>query len=44
MTVVTHAPTLLGMENVEYRRLALKRFLAFKEVAKSHWERVLEGV
>ena len=33
-----------GMEDTEYRQLALKHFLAFKMLAKSHWERILEGV
>jgi hypothetical protein len=32
-----------GMEDPIYRRLALKRFLAFKELARTHWMRVLEG-
>ena len=32
-----------GMWDTEYRKLALKCFLAFKELAKSHWVRVLEG-
>jgi hypothetical protein len=36
--------TEIGMEDIEYRKLVLRRFLTFKEVAKSHWERVLEGV
>ena len=33
-----------GMEDIEYRKLALKRFLVFKALARSHWERILEGV
>jgi len=33
-----------GMEDVEYRKLALKRFLAFKALAEGHWRRILEGV
>jgi hypothetical protein len=33
-----------GMEDTEYRKLALKRFLAFKTLAKSHWLLILEGV
>ena len=37
-----HAST--GMEDVEYRKLALKRFLAFKALAEIHWRRILEGV
>ena len=36
--------TEIGMEDIEYRKLVLRRFLAFKEVAKSHRERVLEGI
>jgi len=41
----THAKRLsIGMEDIEYRKLALKRFLAFKALAKSHWERVFGGV
>ena len=44
VTAATDVPALVGMENVEYRRLALKHFLAFRHVAKSHWERVLEGI
>jgi len=33
-----------GMENTEYRKVALKRFLAFKALAKSHWVHILEGI
>ena len=33
-----------GMEDVEYRKLALKRLLAFKTLAKSYWVHFLEGV
>ena len=33
-----------GMGDTEYRWLALKRFLAFKTLGESHWERVSEGV
>jgi hypothetical protein len=33
-----------GMEDAEYRKLALKRFLAFKTLSRSHWVRILEGV
>ena len=36
--------TEIGMEDTKYRKLVFRRFLAFKEVAKSHWESVLEGV
>jgi hypothetical protein len=32
-----------GMAETEYRRLALKRFLAFKTLAKSHWAKFLDG-
>ncbi|KIJ15760.1 hypothetical protein PAXINDRAFT_176326 [Paxillus involutus ATCC 200175] len=42
VTVARRAST--GMEDTEYRKLALKRFLAFKALARSHWLRVLEGV
>lgn len=31
-----------GMENTEYRRLALKRLLAFKTLAKGYWSHILE--
>ena len=42
-TVAKHVPYIsAGMENTEYRKLALKHFLAFKELAKSHWMRILE--
>ena len=34
----------IGMGNTEYRKLTLKRFLAFKTLAKSHWIPILEGV
>jgi hypothetical protein len=33
-----------GMEDTEYRKLALKRLLAFKTLAKSHWNLFLEGL
>lgn len=33
-----------GMENTEFRKLALQCFLTFKTLAKSHWEIFLEGV
>jgi len=44
-TEVLHCPTeatltwhaSVGMESTEYIKVALKRFLAFKELAKSHW-------
>ena len=32
-----------GMGDIEYRRLALKRLLAFKTLAKSHWQQILDG-
>ncbi|TFK35027.1 hypothetical protein BDQ12DRAFT_655917 [Crucibulum laeve] len=32
-----------GMEDAEYRKLAFKRFLAFKTLAKSCWSEFLEG-
>ncbi|KAG7091418.1 hypothetical protein E1B28_010454 [Marasmius oreades] len=32
-----------GMEDIEYRQLAFKRFLAFKTLARTHWEPVLQG-
>jgi len=34
----------VGIEDMEYRKLALKRFLAFKELAQRHWALILEGV
>ena len=44
-TVPTHSGhTDTGMEDTEYRKVALKHFLAFKELAKSHWMHILEGV
>ncbi|KAH9969339.1 hypothetical protein BJV74DRAFT_784753, partial [Russula compacta] len=30
-----------GMEVLEYRRLAFQRMIAFKAIAKSHWEKFL---
>ncbi|KXN83551.1 hypothetical protein AN958_01229 [Leucoagaricus sp. SymC.cos] len=33
-----------GMENTEYRKLALKRLLTFRMLAKSHWNLFLEGL
>ena len=41
-TVGVRAET--GMDDTEYRKLALKRFLAFKTLAKPHWEQILEGL
>ena len=51
-TKVLHCPTgvinmwraSVGMEDREYRKIALKRFLAFKELVKGHWAQILEGV
>jgi len=44
VTIRVHARTTSeGMENIEYRKLALKRLLAFKALAKSHWEQILNG-
>ena len=33
-----------GMEHTEYRKLALKRLLAFRTLAKSHWSLFLDGL
>ena len=45
VTVLTHLQRAsIGMGNTEYRKLALKRFLASKTLAKSHWMPILEGV
>ena len=33
-----------GMWDAKYRKLALKRFLAFKALARSHWSDILEGI
>ena len=44
VTKATNIHISTGMGNVEYRKLALKRLLAFKELAKSHWVHVLEGI
>ena len=52
-TVVFRCPTLgrppqagadIGMEDLEYRGQALRHFLAFKELSKSHWAHILQGV
>ncbi|KIJ62346.1 hypothetical protein HYDPIDRAFT_94729 [Hydnomerulius pinastri MD-312] len=32
-----------GMGDTAYRKLALRRFLAFKTLAKSRWQKILEG-
>ena len=50
-TRVSYCPTLatdanhgnIRVEYKEYRELVLKRFLAFKELAETHWEYILEG-
>ena len=45
VTVLTHLQRAsIGMGNTEYRKLTLKRFLAFKTLAKSYWIPLLEGV
>jgi len=36
--------TSTGMEDTEYRKLALRCFLTFKALAKSHWVHIMEGV
>ncbi|KAJ6611472.1 hypothetical protein B0H10DRAFT_1882648 [Mycena sp. CBHHK59/15] len=33
-----------GMEDAQYRKLALRRFLAFKTLAKSHWQTILNDL
>lgn len=44
-TALTHLRRVsTGMEDTEYRKLALKRFLAFKALAKSHWGGRLDDV
>jgi len=42
VTTATH--TSAGMEDPEYRKLALKRLSAFKTSAKNHWVHILEGL
>lgn len=45
VTIATHAQYAgAGMENVEYRKLALKRLLAFRTLARVHWASILEGL
>ena len=45
VTTATHMGHVsVGMEDTECRELALKRFLVFKTLAKSPWERIYEGV
>ena len=36
-----HRPSSEGMESPEYRRVAFQRFVAFKDLAKEHWQRFL---
>ncbi|KAJ7705483.1 hypothetical protein B0H17DRAFT_1166630 [Mycena rosella] len=33
-----------GMEGTQYRQLTLQRFLAFRTLAKSHWEEILQDI
>ncbi|KAK6981674.1 hypothetical protein R3P38DRAFT_2913785 [Favolaschia claudopus] len=33
-----------GMQDIQYRHLALQRFLAFKTLAKRHWQAILENL
>ncbi|KAJ7888167.1 hypothetical protein B0H14DRAFT_2433638 [Mycena olivaceomarginata] len=45
VTVPTHSRRANdGMEDTQYRQLALKRFLAFKTLAKSHWEEIFKDL
>jgi hypothetical protein len=39
-----HASDSIGMGNTEYRKHALQRFLAFKTLAQSHWNEIVQGV
>jgi hypothetical protein len=42
VTVATHPRRLSdGMADTEFRKLALKRFLAFKSLARSYWQQYL---
>jgi len=41
---VTTCTAGIGLKDTEYRKLVLRRFLAFKALAKSHWVHILEGV
>jgi len=44
-TVATHVNYEgVGAQDTEYRKLILKRFLAFKALAKTHWEHISDGV
>ncbi|KJA27006.1 hypothetical protein HYPSUDRAFT_35522 [Hypholoma sublateritium FD-334 SS-4] len=45
VTVVAHTRRVsVGMEDTEYRKLALKRLLRFRTLAKKHWNLFLEGL
>jgi hypothetical protein len=45
VTVMTHTRRANdGMKDPQYRQLALQRFLAFKTLAKSHWEAILKDL
>jgi len=45
VTVAAHTRRVSeGMEDTEYRKLALKRLLAFGTLAKSHWNPFLKGL
>jgi hypothetical protein len=39
-----HASDSIGMGNIEYRGLALQRFLAFKTLAESYWKEIVQDV
>ena len=43
-TAAAHIDVSIGMRCTEYRKLALKHFLAFKALAKSHWVHISEGM
>jgi hypothetical protein len=43
VTVVTRRAS-EGMKDTQYRQLALQRLLAFKTLAKSHWEAILKDL
>jgi hypothetical protein len=36
--------TVEGMENIHYRELVFRRVLAFKTLAKTYWEEILNGL
>jgi hypothetical protein len=45
VTVAAHTRRVsVGMEDTGYRRLALKRLLRFRTLAKNHWNLFLEGL